>query len=79
MERHFSDRKQYGRKLTSANAELRMLNDFRFREQGRPRVAVTDDGQMHIYFCFMIHRLDYLFGVEYMSIINNATKILLSS
>ena len=45
MKRHFSDRKQNKRKLTSANAEPRMLNDFRFREQDRPRVAVIGDGQ----------------------------------
>ena len=52
MERYFSDRKQNKRKLTSANAEPRMLNDFRFREQDHPRVAVIDNGQNEYLFQF---------------------------
>ena len=52
MEHHFSDRKQNKRKLTSANAEPRMLNDFRFREQVHPRVAATEDGQNAYLFLF---------------------------
>ena len=52
MEPHFSDRKQNKRKLTSANAEPRMLNDFRFREQDHPRVAATEDGQNAYLFLF---------------------------
>ena len=52
MERYFSDRKQNKRKLTSANAEPRMLNDFRFREQDHPRVAVIDNGQNEYLFLF---------------------------
>ena len=75
MERHFSDRKQNKRKLTSANAEPRMLNDFRFREQDHPRVAATEDGQMHIYFCFMIHQFAYLFTVQCKLFLRNTSYI----
>ena len=53
---YFSDRKQNERKLTSANAKIQMLNDFRFRVvQGTQSpthgaFARNIDGQIHIYF-----------------------------